>query len=80
LGQCTGAERLCKGWEFRIDKDDPFCRLAIDCETLDDTARLSCPEGYECVKGDLLSPRWDEDIASSWCSRRVTDGEWPPDG
>jgi|GEM_PF-1733078 len=74
LGQCTAGGRLCDGSEFRIEEGDPFCRLPIDCETLDDTFRSSCPEGYECVQGE---PDRGSDFYTSWCSRRVTEGEWP---
>jgi hypothetical protein len=80
LGQCSGEKPLCNEWEFRIEEDDPFCRLPIDCETLDDTVRLSCPEGYECVKGDVDPTGGRDFIGTSWCSRRVTEGEWRPDG
>ncbi len=71
LGQCTGGKRLCRGWEFRLDEDDPFCRLGIDCEHRYNPDDFSCPAGYECVEGE------DQRLGTSWCSRRVTDGEWP---
>ena len=70
LGQCT-EERLCNGWEFRIEEDDPFCRLAIDCDSRYNPEDFTCPEGYECVEGE------DNHQGTSWCSRRVTEGEWP---
>lgn len=72
LGQCAGEERMCNGWEFRLEEDDPFCRLGIDCERRPNPEDFSCPEGYECVEGVSNSR------GTSWCSRRVTDGKWPP--
>jgi hypothetical protein len=76
LGQCKGEERLCNGWEFRIDEDDPFCRLAIDCGSRYKPDDFSCPEGYECVQGE---PDRGRNLYTSWCSSRVTEGEWPPE-
>ena len=71
LGQCQGEERLCNGWEFRIAEDDPFCRLGIICDEIPNPDDSACPEGYECVEGE------DQRLGVYWCSRRVTDGEWP---
>ncbi len=76
LGQCTGKERRCDGWEFRIAADDPFCRLGIDCDNKYNPEHFSCPEGYECIQGE---PDRGRELYTSWCSRRMTDGEWPPE-
>lgn len=74
VGLCATEEQLCNGWEFRVTKDDPFCRLPIDCEEW----RHPCPEGYECVKDETRFGLREHGVGTSWCSRRVEPGEWPP--
>ena len=80
LGRCsTGASR-CKGYEFRISEEDPYCRLSFDYTGLYFDSD-PCPKGYE------WQPDPEEVLkdpvrvsGTSYCSRRVTDGQWPPDG
>ena len=74
MGLCATDEQLCNGWEFRVTKDDPFCRLPIDCEEWPHP----CPEGYECVKDETRFGNRAHGVGTSWCSRRVEPGEWPP--
>jgi hypothetical protein len=81
LGRCsTGASR-CKGDEFRISEDDPYCRLSFDCAGLYYPDSDPCPKGYECQPDpeEVLKSR-DRVNGTSYCSRRVTEGQWPPDG
>jgi len=67
-GHCgVESEQLCKGKEFRILDDDPFCRLTQKCESSND-----CPSGYFCARSTKLTE------GGRTCARRVAPWPWPP--